>query len=240
MTEAPLKLSPLYDVLRQTGGRFVIQGGWQVFDSSAGIEDEPPFGYPGVCLVDDSHRGKIMIHGERGGQAVAALAIDPPTLPGHGVVTDALSVYCLRPDQLFINTPPGAEQDIIAQLTNILPAIAQLVTLTDVTHGRFQLRLIGPASPLVLGRLCGIDLHPEQFPNHTARQTAVAKTTQLIIREDIGELISYSIVGARSLAGYLWATMLDSGKDFGIRPAGQQFIRTANRQNQNQSPVNSE
>ncbi|MFO7663371.1 MAG: sarcosine oxidase subunit gamma family protein [Chloroflexota bacterium] len=240
MTEGPIKLSPLYNVLRQAGGQFVIQGGWQVFDSLAVIENDPAIDYPGVYLVDESHRGKIMIHGEGGGQAVAALDVLPPQLPGQGVVKDALSVYRLRPDQLFINMPPGAELGIIDRLTNILPTIAQLVTVTEVTHGRFQLRLIGPASPLVLGRLCGMDFHPEQFPNHTARQTAVAKTTQLIIREDIDELISYSIVGARSLAGYLWETMLDSGQDFGIRPAGQQFIRTMKRQNENQSPVNLE
>jgi heterotetrameric sarcosine oxidase gamma subunit len=240
MPDTPYKLSPLFDVIRQSGGQFLIQGGWQVSDSWPATGDEPVSLRQGVYLVDESHRCMIIVHGDRGGQVIETLDINPPQLIGYGVVADHLSVYRLRPDQLFINTQPGVEQEIMDRLTNSLPAKDQMVTLTDVTHGRFQLRLVGPASSRVLGRICGIDFHPEHFPNLTAVQTSVAKTPQLIIREDVGEVISFSIIGARSLAGYLWTILIDSGQDYGIKLAGQQLIRALHSPGKNQSPVNSE
>jgi sarcosine oxidase gamma subunit len=74
----------------------------------------------------------------------------------------------------------------------------------------------------LLGRLCALDFHPGQFPDSSARQTSVAKTTQLIIRDDLddGRVLSYSVVGARSLGAYLWEAILDSGRDLDIRPLG--------------------
>jgi heterotetrameric sarcosine oxidase gamma subunit len=240
MAETPFKVSPLYNVLRQSGGRFVIQDGWYVADSLAGIEDKPTVAHQGVFVVDESHRGKIMIHGESGDRAVASLNAPSPQLVGHGIIAENLIIIRLRRDQLFINTPPGEEQEILNRLTNSLTAIGPTVTLTDMTQGRFQLRLVGAASSRVLGRICGIDFHPENFPNLTAVQTSVAKTTQLIIREDAGGVVSFSIIGARSLAEYLWTILMDSGQNYGIQPAGQQLIRALRSPGENQSPVNSE
>jgi heterotetrameric sarcosine oxidase gamma subunit len=90
-----------------------------------------------------------------------------------------------------------------------------------MTHGRAELRLIGPASAELLSRLCGLDFHPSAFPNLTARQSSLAKTTQLIIREDIGALPAYSLVGARSLGAYLWLAIMQAGRDLDIGPLGQ-------------------
>jgi sarcosine oxidase gamma subunit len=44
-----------------------------------------------------------------------------------------------------------------------------------------------------------------------AWQTSVAKTTQLVIRDDLDDgQPSYWLIGARSLAAYLWATLLEA------------------------------
>ena len=72
-----------------------------------------------------------------------------------------------------------------------------------------------------------MDLHPKAFPNNSAKQSSVAKTSQLIIRSDrvsasgATTVTAYTLIGARSLAAYLWETVLEAGRDLGIAPIGQ-------------------
>lgn len=81
--------------------------------------------------------------------------------------------------------------------------------------------LIGPHSGELLSRLGGLDFHREQFPNLTAKQSSVAKTRQLILRQDLGKHLAFSLVGDRSLATYLWRTIIEAGQDLNIAPIGQ-------------------
>jgi sarcosine oxidase subunit alpha len=93
-----------------------------------------------------------------------------------------------------------------------------------MTHGRSQLLVVGPNAAVLLGRLCGLNFHDSQFPNLAARQSSVAKTRQLILRQDYGPLRLYSLIGSRSLAAYLWKVTLEAGRDLSIIPIGQETI----------------
>jgi glycine cleavage system aminomethyltransferase T len=99
------------------------------------------------------------------------------------------------------------------------------VTLTDVTHGNAELRIVGPQSRALLSKLCGLDFHPRAFPNGCAKQSSFAKTVQIIVRRDIGELPAYAVIGARSLGAYAWETILHAGEEFGIEPVGEECLR---------------
>ena len=80
--------------------------------------------------------------------------------------------------------------------------------------------MIGPDSQVLLSKVCGLDFHSSAFPNETAKQSSLAKTTQLIIRYDIGELPAFSIIGVQSLGPYVWDTLMEAGREFGIVPIG--------------------
>ncbi len=86
-----------------------------------------------------------------------------------------------------------------------------------------ELRLVGPRSRDVLSQLCALDFAPSAFANHMAKQTSFAKTTQLIVRRDISALPAFSIIGARSLAAFVWDTLLHihTGHAYGIAPIGR-------------------
>jgi heterotetrameric sarcosine oxidase gamma subunit len=99
-------------------------------------------------------------------------------------------------------------------------AATSLITVTEVTHANAELWLIGPHSAELLGRLCSLDFYASQFPNGAAKQSSVAKTTQLIIRQDRGGLPAYALIGPRSLASYLWQTVFEAGKDLGLQLMG--------------------
>ncbi|MCP5095608.1 MAG: hypothetical protein GY943_08660, partial [Chloroflexi bacterium] len=63
-----------------------------------------------------------------------------------------------------------------------------------------------------------------EFPNGMAKQSSVAKTTQIIIRRDLGNMPAYALIGGRSLAVYLWQTILEAGQDLGIQPVGLEAL----------------
>ena len=171
-----------------------------------------PVPLPGkLMLADDSHRGKVLIHGRAVDRAMAALGIEAPTAVGQSARAGDVAVYRLRADQLFINTAPGGEEGLLAALVGANSGDGgDMVTVTDVTHGRAQLRLSGRRAAELLSHLCAMDFHPDHFPNGAARQTSVAKTTQLVIRDDVDGVPSYWLVGARSLGAYLWATIQEA------------------------------
>lgn len=167
-----------------------------------------PVSLPGrLVLADESHRGKVLVHGRAGERAVAALGIEAPAAVGRSARAGDVVVYRLRADQLFVNTAPGSEGELLIRLARAGGDGGDMVTVTDVTHGRAQLRLSGRRAAELLSRLCALDFHPDHFPHGAARQTSVAKTTQLVIRDDVDGALSYWLVGARSLGAYLWATI---------------------------------
>jgi sarcosine oxidase, subunit alpha len=179
----------------------------------------------GVALLDDSANGKVMVQGTAAAAALAAAWGTPALGIGEGAAAGPGGVYCLRSDLYLVHMPAGAAQTAAAELLAAVATLDGLVTITDVTHGRVELRLIGPRSADLLSRLCGLDFHPQAFPNRSARYSSVAKTRQLVIRRDVGDLPAYTLVGGRSYAAYLWQTVLQAGVDLGVTPIGPSDAR---------------
>jgi len=216
----PINLSPVAEVARQMGAVMVEESGWLLPNHYAKVLVEQPY----LALLDESAQGKIMIHGPAGARATAALGLEAPVEIGRGYVAGDVAVYRLRADQLFVSVPPSREVTTCAAL--MAAATRERVTITDVTHGRAQLRLVGPASAELLSRLCGLDLAPGRVADHSAHQTSVAKTTQLVIRSDLPDgVLSYVLIGARSLGEYLWRSLLAAGSDQGLHPVGRADLR---------------
>lgn len=212
------KLSPIHNAALTLGASMIDESGWMMPRSYSRETD----GLWGIGLIDQSNYGKIMIHGLAGGRSISNLSIEPPDHIGQGAIGGNVKIYRLRADQLIVITLPGDRKATLATLQLEWETGEEPVTITDMTHGCSQLRLLGPGSPELLARICSLDFASSTFPDTFARQTSVAKTTQLLIRDDLldGALPSYLIIGPRSLGAYLWNTLLESGHDLGIRPIG--------------------
>ncbi|MSP12515.1 MAG: aminomethyl transferase family protein [Chloroflexi bacterium] len=227
-SQPPIKLTPLFTQAQNLKAQFVVQDGWQLPRSYGAGQTELVAARQGVwrhgvALADDSPNGKIMLEG-REAQAVLQQVFGLETLApdiGLGAVVAPGYIFRLRRDQFFISTSPGAEAGIVARLAQAGRSSGQLVAAHDITHGRAEIRVIGPASRAFLSKLCGLDFHPTIFPNLAVRQSSLAKTTQIIIRRDLGVLPAFSVIGARSLAAYLWRIMLQAGAEWDIAPLGQ-------------------
>ena len=226
MTLAATALSPLHSRLRTLDAEFAGRDGWQVAERFP--EAGPEAAARGVAIADESANGKLQVQGEeaeglvRTAFAASAIAVGKSA----SIETPGGRVCRLRRDLFFIGTAPAEVVAALGRLRRELQAAGQPgAAVTDLTHGRSELRLIGRAAPELMSKVCGLDFDPGRFPDGDARQSSVAKTRQLIVRGDIGGLPSYSLIGGRSLGAYLWDTLMQAGAEFAVAPLGLRDLR---------------
>ena len=213
----PTKLSPIHHTAEKWQGQFVEQAGWQIVQMYSSVENETAVIQNSVGLCDLSHHGKIRIEGQTAAQLLQAedLAIHSSNQIDDG------DLFRLRSDLFLLRTKPEIVEDVTAVWSTKANDSDDLITITDISHGNAELWLVGPHSAELLSRLCGLDFHDSQFPNGTAKQSSVAKTSQLIIRQDLGKHLAFGLIGPRSLGVYLWQTIMKAGHNLGIEPVGQ-------------------
>ena len=215
-SKTPVKLTPLHSTAQRLGATFTEQRGWRIPEVYTTSEAEIAAAQGSLALADETPNGKLLLEGDEA-ESVLMDVFDIDSLKvneGHD------GIYRLRNDLFFISTPPGREVRTQKKLTTTLKTSEQFVTITDITHGRAEIRVIGPDSQALLSKVCGLDFQPSAFPNETAKQSSLAKTTQLIIRRDIGGLSAFSIIGSQSLGSYVWDTIMEAGREFGVVPIG--------------------
>lgn len=215
-SRTPIKSTPLHATAQRLGATFTEQRGWYIPDVYTTPEAEIASAQERIALADETPNGKLLLEGDQA-KSVLMAVFDLNSLK---INEGCDGIYRLRNDLFFLSTPPGREVSAQKKLTTASAASEQFVTVTDITHGRAEIRVIGPDSRELLSKLCGLDFHPSVFPNETAKQSSLAKTTQLIIRRDIGELSAFSIIGSQSLGPYVWDTMMEAGREFGVVPIG--------------------
>lgn len=214
-----MKLSPVHDIALKHNARFAEHNGWQVAMSYSTTEAELRAAREHLALADESACGKLMVEGRAAEQTIkTALGVEGLAVNG-GAASGGAFVYRLRADMYFVNTQPGGDAAMHGALLSAVGA-GMLVSVTDLTHGLAQLRLIGEHSEWLLRKVSGLDFHPKVFTNGMAKQTSLAKTPQLIVRRDCGTLPAYAIMGARSLAAYVWHTLMEAGEEWHIAAVG--------------------
>ncbi len=221
----PIKLTPLYAVAEKLGAHFADLRGWQLAEGFSNITEELVAARHSVVLADQSPGGKLYVEGHESESVVqSALGVSNLTV-GSGMRVNGFYLYRLRLDLYFANTPPDIEVQVMEDLQTRARESGKYVTVTDVTHGLGELRIVGSASRDLLSKLCGLDFSSSGFPNHAVRQSSVAKIKQLIVRRDIEDLPAYSLLGAASFGTYLWDTIMHAGHEWHIRPVGHAALR---------------
>ena len=177
-----------------------------------------------MALGDETPRAKLLAQGDEAAAVVAAAT--GLAAPGMGEVSGGRVTACgLRPDLLLAAAGPGEGEGILKSLEQAAAAASGLVTVTDVTHGRFEYRIVGPESPRLLSKVCGLDFDDDAFPDHRCRETSVARVKALVVRADAGGRPAYRVLGGRAPGAYVWDTLMEAGAEFGIAPIGAAALR---------------
>ena len=221
----PWYATPLHGRWEALGAELTEVAGWRVPERFGDGAAEARAALEGVALGDETPRAKLLVQGdEAAGVVVASTGL---AAPRGGEVSGGRVTACgLRPDLLLVAAGPGEGESVLAALERSADAAPGLVTVTDVTHGRFEYRIVGPRAPRLLSKVCGLDFDDSVFPDRRARQTSVARVKALVVRADAGDLPAYRVLGGRAPGAYVWDILMEAGAELGIAPIGAAALRS--------------
>jgi sarcosine oxidase subunit alpha len=132
-----------------------------------------------------------------------------------------IPIRCCRlaPDHLLLFTPPehaAAAREALAAAA----AREERAHLTDVTSVYAGIALLGPSSRDVLRKLIALDIRPTALPDSACAETALAGVHALLLRADLGGLPAFELYVTRDVAEFVWETLLDAGREYGLAPIG--------------------
>ena len=218
----PNRLSPLHNRHQTLDASFDLRRDWLVPAVYTSSVEETVVLQEGVGLVDISARGKLLLKGANFHTAIAARLGEPSPQPGDVIVVKSKQLLAagLTPDEFLILTPPGAEKELATLLEAEIAAETIFASVIDLTSGLVGLSLSGPKSTAVMRKLCAIPFFSREFPNLHVAQSSFAQVRGTIIRQDRGVFPSFEIFADCSYSAYLWETVLDAGREFGMQPVG--------------------
>ncbi|MBC7814291.1 MAG: hypothetical protein H7175_24260 [Burkholderiales bacterium] len=166
-----------------------------------------------IRLEDASQQGMIDIRGQAAALVLQTLYDAVPAASGDVIMTPDGALVRLRLDQ-FALLGNQHDESVFNRLNEA--AGAATITVTDMTHGRAIMLLVGAQAGAVLPKICGLDFHDEAFPNFHAAQTSLAKVPTLIVRADRDAVPAYLLVVERSLGAYVWGVVYDALQEFRV------------------------
>ena len=162
-----MKTTPLYEVHRSLGAKFVEAHGWEMPAHYGDPVSEHLTVRKGAGIMDASHRGKVRISGrDRTAYLQKILSQDVNKLtPGSGAYSTLLDVkgrmlaymriYCDE-ESFLIDTEPGLAEKIVQTLNHYL--FREDVAIEDVTLKYGLVTIQGPRSRELLSRVTGIEI----------------------------------------------------------------------------------
>jgi heterotetrameric sarcosine oxidase gamma subunit len=187
----------------------VVIDGWEVSGLRASAE---------LTLTDCTPLAKVGVRAPISGPAAAELAVPfgrAARDPGGTLVAGS------GPGEWLLLAAPGQAAALAARVEDLATRFPdELITATDLTHGRALMRLTGARGDDVLAKVCGIDTGDGITPDGAAFRSSVAAVATDVIRDDAGGVRSYLLHCERSSGGYLFGELLAAGSEFGIEIDG--------------------
>lgn len=223
------KQTPLYETHVKYGGKIVEFGGWLLPVQYTGILEEHKAVREKAGLFDVSHMGEVLV---KGPDALAflqnlvtnnvALMADnqvqysPMCYPDGGTVDDLL-IYRHSPNEYFlVINAANIDKDWQWMQDNRRD---YQVTLTNLSAETAELALQGPLAKTILGKLTATPLANLKY-YWFIPEIQVADKKIMISRTGYTGEDGFEIYCRPEDAAYLWETIIEAGKPYGLLPAG--------------------
>ncbi len=173
-----------------------------------------------LSVTDQSALTKVAVRASLDGAMAETLGVRfgravRPSWDVNGSTTDVLLIGS-GPGEWLVVASPGQQTKVIGWLEDAAAQAGELVSILDMTHGRALVRLTGTRAPDLLAKECGVDLHEALCPNGSAWRSAVAGVATDLVRDDRDGTRSYLLHCERSSGQYLFDSLLDAGREFGV------------------------
>ena len=254
-TARELRLSPLYDRLKEHGAVYGSKNGWErpLWFAPEGVEpvDQLAFVDPGwqkyaaeehkavregVALIDQSSFAKFELFGQGALEALQHMAVSNMDKPVGSVIYTQLcnetggieadlTITRLGEDRFYIVTGSGFGVHDSDWIRRALPKDGS-VHLIDVTSGRAVINICGPKARDVLQAVSENDLSNAAFPFGTAQDIVVgAAHVQAVRIGYVGEL-GWELHVPTEFARHVYDCLWQAGQAHGIRDVGYRAIES--------------
>ena len=228
-----MKTTPLYEVHRSLGAKFVETHGWEVPAHYGDPVLEHLAVRKGAGIMDASHRGKVRISGRDRTlflQKILSQDINRLT-PGGGAYSTLLDVkgrmlaymriYCDE-ESFLIDTEPGLSEQIVQILTHYL--FREDVRVEEVTERFGLLTLQGPLAKRLLSSITEREI--TDIPECGHLNLPVNAVDCKVVRTSYTGEEGYDIYPPWNNTPALWEGLFTNGRDLGIRPFGLDAFNT--------------
>lgn len=188
----------------------------------------------GVAVFDETSFSKYRVSGPDAAGSLQWLCtadVDVPVgrtvytgmLNTHGGYEADVTVTRVADEEFLVLSSAATTVRDLDWIRRHVPPEARL-TVDDVTEAYAVLGVMGPASRVLLERLCGHEMPDARFPFGSCRELDVAGRRVRATRVTyVGELGWELLVDAAG-AAHLWDALFAQGADLGVTPAGYYAI----------------
>ncbi|AZB43557.1 glycine cleavage system aminomethyltransferase GcvT [Bacillus sp. FJAT-42376] len=223
-----LKRTPLFEVYKQSGGKTIDFGGWELPVQFSSIKEEHHAVRSKAGLFDVSHMGEVSIKGKgslpflqrlmtndvsllkAGGAQYTAMCYED-----GGTVDDLLVYKKADDDYLAVINASNIEKDLEWMRKH---ADGEVV-ITDVSDETALLAFQGPLAEEILQSLTEENLQDIRFFKFKD-QVTIAGVSVLVSRTGYTGEDGFELYCRAADAEVLWSSILEAGEDLGALPCG--------------------
>jgi len=224
---AALRRSQLYRRHIDLGGHFEQVAESTLVSHYRSVEEERAQ-VKTLALVDLSALPRIGFKGLGAPDWAAAQGMTLPAQPNRATLQDdgTLIARLSQTELLIASNLSGASTHSAVAVSAVADTtLAERVYSLPRADSHSWLVLCGDLAAETLAKVCGVDLRPHKFANGEVAQTSIAKINGVLIRNDYGDTLAYSIFSDSSSVEFLWDSLLDAMAEFNGAPVGVQALR---------------
>ena len=229
MDDANLKITPLFYEHVKLGAVMVPFGGWNMPVQYTNVIDEHMATRTQVGIFDICHMGEFVVKGKDSLSFLQKLVTNDISKLGHkqacynclcyenGTVIDDLFVYKLADDNFFVVVNASTIQKDFDWLVKHKKGDVEIKNVSNETA---KIDIQGPKAQDTMQKLTDFDL--SKIKRFGCEHITLNNFTDSILISRTGYTgeDGFEIYFNPNLAVQIWNAILDSGKEFGIKPCG--------------------
>ena len=223
------KKTALFEAHKKHGGKLIEFAGWMLPVQYEGIIEEHEAVRNNAGIFDVSHMGEVEVRGENAFNYVQNLVTNDISVLennqviytfmcySYGGVVDDLLVYKFNNEHyLLVINASNVEKDFQWMIENKNNYKAEIKNISNEVS---EVALQGPRAQEILQRLVDFNLNELKF-FYCKRDILISGVKCLVSRTGYTGEDGFEIYTENEYIEKIWDSILEAGKDYGIKPAG--------------------
>lgn len=225
-----MKRTPLYEEHKKLNANIVEFGGWDMPVQYTNVIDEHNTTRNAAGLFDICHMGEIIVEGKDAakllqkatsrniekmsdGKMVLAVLCNE-----NGGILDDLTIYKFNENRFMVVVNASNIEKDFNQVKKVNEQNKFNAKVLDISESIAKLDLQGPKSQEILQKLVDFDLNEIKF--YEFKECSVSNEAAIVSRSGYTGEDGFEIYFDWNAAPKIWKLILETGKEYGIKPCG--------------------